>query len=100
MNPIQMHPVIVLGMDHDGNLVCAIAELPDQPGEVGVMLADVIRHVANAYHGPDESKEKSETVMEIWEMLKAEMSSPTELPQMVTGSGYMRPSAFEMGEDE
>ena len=95
-----MHPMLVLGQDPHGNLVCAIADLPDEPGVVGIMLADVIRHVANAYCGDPESPKKAEIVLSIWAMLQAEMGEPTAAAVMVTEAGMMAPGGILLGERE
>jgi hypothetical protein len=100
--PIAMNPILILGEDVSGNIVCAIAELPDEPCVVGLMLADMVRHVANVYCGEEESVEKGLVVMKIASMFNAEMSKPTAGTHVVTKSGRMvkTPMMADMNPDE
>lgn len=83
-----IHPQLIVGVDPqlngEGGQVCIITELPDHPGEVGVMLADVVRHYGRAYGGEDQKKVVA-AVMEIWSILQAEMSNPTDEIHVVMG---------------
>jgi hypothetical protein len=97
-NPISMNPLFIVGEDASGNIVVAIAELPEEPGVVGIMLADVVRHVANVYCGDGESAEKGMVVMNITSMFNSEMSKPTGGAQVVTKSGRMVATAMMAGE--
>ena len=99
MEPIPMSPMLILGKSETDSLVCVIAELPDEPGVVGIMLADTIRHVANAYCGAGESQRKAEVVLEIWAMLQAEMSNPTSETSMMTESGVIMLADLTVGEE-
>ena len=51
----------------------------EDPGTWGIMLADLARHVANAY-AQDEGLDREETLGRIRTVLAAEMKSPTDNP--------------------
>jgi hypothetical protein len=101
MTKIPLIPIIILGKDADTeNLVCAVAELPEEPGVVGVMLADAIRHVGNAYCGTGDSLKKAQVIMEIWSVLQSEMSAPTAQATMITEHGQLYPESLTLGDPE
>lgn len=81
---ISLDPTIVIGQDPDGQTVCAVADLPAQPADVGIMLADVIRTIADAYadtlvaaDAPDRADVVEAARMEVWQYLQAEIKRPT-----------------------
>lgn len=101
MNKIPLIPVIILGRDPDNEaLVCAVAELPEEPEVVGIMLADALRHVANAYTGAPGSSRQAAVALRIWEALKMEMANPTDMPTMITEHGRLDPGPVSITDDE
>lgn len=50
-----------------------------QPAAWGIILADIVRHVADAYQKV-EGRDRDKTVQEILAMLLAEFSAPTDKP--------------------
>src|SRR5215469_15412905 len=52
----------------------------DDPGMWGVFLADLARHVVNAYV-EDDASDPQETLKRVRDMFNAELTSPTDAPQ-------------------
>jgi hypothetical protein len=51
----------------------------EDPAAWGIMLSDLMQHIANSYH-PDEGLERTNTLQRIKEGLDAELASPTDHP--------------------
>jgi Domain of unknown function (DUF5076) len=60
----------------------------NEPKAWGIVLADMVRHIANALH-EDHHKETSKTISEIVDALHEELNSPTSKAE---GEFHARPS--------
>lgn len=64
----------------NGGLVCSLRpEIWDDPGNWGILLADVARHVANAVHEL-KGDAPEETLSAIQDYFDRELSNPTDEP--------------------
>ena len=65
--------------DGDGAYVSVATGVFDEPGFWGILLADLARHVANAYE-QSEGRDADEVVARIKELFDAEWEAPTDTP--------------------
>lgn len=73
----RLDVILILGRTEEGQIGCTLYDpLPEHPAELGVLLADLIRHYGLAYQS--KGRERAQTIMEIWSVLQAEMSNPTD----------------------
>lgn len=77
--PMRAIPIfmVVRTPPDDKSLTTLIRLLPDHPGEIGIIIADVIRHFGNAFAqsgGPS----REEVVLLIKRYLDMEFASPTD----------------------
>ena len=59
--------------------VSLLPEAWGQPAAWGIVLADVVRHVADAYQ-KSEGRDRNKTAQEIYAMFIAEFRAPTDTP--------------------
>lgn len=60
--------------------VSLLPEAWGQPAAWGIILSDIARHVADAYH-KSEGRAKAQTMQEILAIFVAEFQSPTDVPK-------------------
>lgn len=65
--------------DGEGAYVSVATGVFDEPGYWGIMLADLARHVANAY-AQTEGRDPDEVVQRIKALFDAEWEAPTDTP--------------------
>jgi hypothetical protein len=64
----------------DGGLqVSLLPQAWSAPAAWGIVLSDIVRHVADAYHHT-KGRDKNQTIQEIVGMFLAEFKSPTDTP--------------------
>jgi hypothetical protein len=72
--------VLRVWAQQDGQLVVALTPSWDEPEAWGLVLADIARHVARAYHR-SKGTAQHQTLEAILEMFAAEMANPTDKPE-------------------
>lgn len=79
---IHVHPCLVLFNDPDKGLVCMLNNNEfETPGIWGIVLADVVQHIVNAY--VKDGMGGREVRADIIQMLTSELSAPTAKAQRV-----------------
>ncbi|MBI3837752.1 MAG: DUF5076 domain-containing protein [Planctomycetia bacterium] len=64
---------------HNGQHVSLRAGVWQDPAAWGVMICDLMQHIANSYH-QDQGFDRSKTLQRIRAGLEAELSAPTDQP--------------------
>jgi len=68
-------PILVVAQDEDGSLLVRLAPVYDEPAVWGIVIADIAKHLANAYG--DRGFVPSVTLRKIQEIVITEFNKPT-----------------------
>jgi hypothetical protein len=71
--------IVRVWVANKGLHVSLLAAVWDDPAHYGIMLSDLMNHIANAYH-QNEGRDRNAVIQRINEGMKAEMESPTDYP--------------------
>jgi hypothetical protein len=75
-----LDPILVMQRDDKGRVVVALNVMAfEHPGAWGIVIADLVQHVANAY--AQEGLAASPTLAEIRRIVLAELDAPTDKAQ-------------------
>jgi len=75
-----LDPILVMQRDDKGRVVVALNVMAfEHPGMWGIVIADIVQHVANAY--AQEGLAAAPVLAEIRRIVRAELDSPTDKAQ-------------------
>ena len=80
--PILLRQFCVIGDDRDGKVVCLIDTEAHGPGEWGILLADLLRHLGLAFETAT-GAHPNKTIAEVRALFEAEMARPTDFPNRI-----------------